>query len=57
MKRSFFFCATSKVTSKLLPLKTAITAKYFILDNQVYSVLGGGQQGASCFSVAIKPGY
>lgn len=49
MKRSFFVCATSKVTSKLLPLKTAITAKYFILDNQVGSVLGGGSKELPVF--------
>lgn len=57
MKRSFFFVQLLKLTSELLPVKTAITAKYFILDNQVSSVLGGGQQGASCFLVAVKPGY
>lgn len=44
------------VSSKLLPCKSAVRVKNFVVDSQVGIVLGGGAERSCLFSVALSPG-
>lgn len=45
------------VSSELLPCKSAVRVRNFVVGSQVGIVLGGGAARSCLFLVALSPGY